>query len=52
MGIYLHHGIRWHMNPILSYVGGHVHIIEDFDVDFLFLSMLKMSTNHSWVIRM
>ena len=34
---YLHHGGRWHMDPVLSYVGGHVHIIEDFDVDFLFI---------------
>ena len=39
--VYLHHGGRWHMDPILSYVGGHVHIIEDFDVYFLSIISFK-----------
>ena len=29
------------MDPISSYVGGHVHIIEDFDVDFLSIISFK-----------
>ena len=35
MDVYLHHGGRWIMDPILSYVGGDVHIVEDFDISFL-----------------
>ena len=41
MDIYLHHGVRWHMNPVLSYVRGHAHIIEDFDVNFLSIINVK-----------
>ena len=41
MDIYLHHGARWHMDLVLSYVGGHVHIIEDFDADFLSIINVK-----------
>ena len=29
------------MDPVLNYVGGHVHIIKDFDVDFLSLISVK-----------
>ena len=45
VNIYLHHGGRWHMDHVLSYVRGHVHIIEDFMWIFYPLSMLKMSKN-------
>ena len=38
MDIYLHHGGRWYMDPILSYVRGHVHII---DLDFLSIINIK-----------
>ena len=41
MNIYLHHGARWHMDLVLSYVGRHVHIIEDFDMDFLSIVNVK-----------
>ena len=37
----VYHGGRWHIDPVLSYVGGHVHIIEDFDVDFLYIISVK-----------
>ena len=39
--VYLHHGGRWIMDPLLSYVGGDVHIVEDFDVDFLSIISVK-----------
>ena len=35
MDVYLHNGGRWIMDHVLSYVGGEVYIVEDFDVDFL-----------------
>ena len=35
MDVYLHHGGRWIMDLVLHYVGGNIHIVEDFDVDFL-----------------
>ena len=41
MDIYLHHGVRWNMNPVLSYVRGHAHIIMDFDVNFLSIINVK-----------
>ena len=33
--VYLHHDGRWIIDPVLSYVGGDVHILEDFDADIL-----------------
>ena len=39
--VYLHHGGRWIMDHVLSYVGGDVHIVEDFDVDFLSIISVK-----------
>ena len=35
LDVYLHYGHRLIMDPALSYVRGDVHIVEDFDVDFL-----------------
>ena len=29
------------MDPVLSYVGGHVHIIKDLDMDFLSIINVK-----------
>ena len=29
------------MDPILSYVGGHIHIIKDFDVNFISIINVK-----------
>ena len=34
MDVYLHYGGRWIMDHVLSYVGGEVHIVQNFDVDF------------------
>ena len=34
--VYLHQCGRWIIDYILHYVEGDVHIVEDFDVDFLF----------------
>ena len=39
--VYLHHGGRWIMDPVLSYVGGDVHIVEEFDVNFLSIINVK-----------
>ena len=39
--VYLHHGGRLIMELVLSYVGGDVHIVEDFDVDFLSIISVK-----------
>ena len=39
--VYLHHGGRWIIDPVLSYVRGDVHIVEDFDVDFLSIISVK-----------
>ena len=39
--VYLHHGGKWIMDSVLSYVGGDVHISEDFDVDFLSIISVK-----------
>ena len=39
--VYLHHGGRWIMDLVLHYVGGNVHIVEDFDVDFLSIINVK-----------
>ena len=41
MDVYLHHGGRWRMDLILSYAGGYVHIIKDYDVDFLSIINVK-----------
>ena len=41
MDVYLHHDGRWIMDPILHYVGGDVHIVKDFDVDFLLIINVK-----------
>ena len=30
------------MDHVLSYVGGDAHIVEDFDVDFFFLSIINV----------
>ena len=39
--VYLHQRGRWIMEPILSCVGGDVHMNEDFDVDFLSIISVK-----------
>ena len=41
MDVYLHHGGRWIMDPELHNVGGNVHIVEDFDMDFLSIITIK-----------
>ena len=38
--VYLHHGGKWIMDLGLS-CGGDVHIVEDFDVDFLSIISVK-----------
>ena len=39
--VYLHHSGRWIMDPVLNYVGRNVHIVEDFDVEFLSIISVK-----------
>ena len=39
--VYLHHGDRWIMDLVLSYVRGDVHIVMDFSVDFLSIISVK-----------
>ena len=39
--VYLHHSSRCIMDHVLSYVGGDVHIIENFDVDFMSIISVK-----------
>ena len=39
--VYLHHGGRWIMDPLLSYVGVDVHIVEDFYIDFISIISVK-----------
>ena len=41
MDVYLYHGGRWIMDPVLSYLRGDVYIVEDFDVDFLSIISVK-----------
>ena len=33
--LYIHHGGRCVKEPMLNYVGGSVHILEEFDVEYL-----------------
>ena len=40
LDVYLHHGDRWIMDPLLRYVRD-VHIEEEFDVDFLSIINVK-----------
>ena len=41
MDVYLYHGDRWIMDPVLSYVRGDVYIVEDFNVDFISIISVK-----------
>ena len=41
MDVYLHHVGRWIMDHVLHYVGGDVHNVEDFGVDFLSIITVK-----------
>ena len=41
--LYIHHGGRWVREPLLDYVGGRVHILEDFDIEsFDILTILNV----------
>ena len=33
--LYIHHGGRCVRDPMLNYVGGSVHMLEEFDVEYL-----------------
>ena len=39
--VYLHHGGTWVTEPEFKYIGGDVHIVEDFDIDFLSIINVK-----------
>ena len=32
---YIHHGRRGEREPLLDYIGGRIHILEDFDIEAL-----------------
>ena len=51
LDVYLHHGRRWIIDPALSYVGGDVHIVEDFGVDFLTIISAK-NVEHIYVLEL
>ena len=51
MDLYIHHGGRWVREPLLDYVGGRVHILEDFDIESLdiltILNVCKQQFNYA-----
>ena len=50
--VYLHHGGKWVTKPELKCLGGDVHIVEDFDIDFLSIITVKDVYKKKWVIKM
>ena len=44
--LYIHHGRTWVLEPRLSYVGGRVLIVEDFEIDHLDITSIHNMYKH------